>query len=263
MAPGAGAGPGGAEGTGRLPQPSPPVLAPRAGRSTPLPDPPPRGAVRLRPGQRARWAPGGRLRASLQGLGVHTRLFSTAARVGSRSLRSCPALRVKPLRRAGVRGQAPHGGQRGANAASGGAGCGRVWAPPALPPRRPAPSAVSARGSERSGDAAAPPRRSEVRGAARRRGRGGGSAGAAACASVRCRGRLPRAAPRPALRCGRGRGGCGLASLRAGNASFCLSSVSRLAPRMRGAGRAGKGGVTWGEGLFLGANAPPRAGRGC
>lgn len=174
----------------------------------------------------------------------------------------------QPTELPGVAGEAasPCGGTGGRHrtAASGGAGCGRVWAPPALPPRRPAPSAASARGSERSGDAAAPPRRSEVRGAARRRGRGGGSAGAAACAPVRCRGRLPRAAPRPALRCGRGRGGCGLASLRAGNASFCLSSVSRLAPRMRGAGRAGKGGgVTWGEGLFLGANAPPRAGRGC
>lgn len=126
-----------------------------------------------------------------------------------------------------------------------------MWAPPVLPPRRPAPSAASARGSERSGDAAAPPRRSEVRGAAVWRGRGGGRAGAAACASVCCHGRLPRAAPRPALRCGGGRGGCGLASLRAGSASFCRSSVSRLAPRMRGAGRAGKGGGLLGVRVYF------------
>lgn len=157
------------------------------------------------------------------------------------------------------------GGRHRAGAADGGAGGGRVWAPPALPPRRPAPSAASARGSERSGDAAAPPRHSEVRGAAGRRGRGGDRAGAAACASVRCPSRLPRAAPRPALRCGRGRAAEGAA----GGGRFGQAALPFAAPPSpawrRGCGvRAERGrGVTWGEGLFLGTNAPPRAGRGC
>lgn len=46
-------GPAGREGTARAPQHSPALLAPRAGRSTPLPEPPSRGTARLLPGQGA------------------------------------------------------------------------------------------------------------------------------------------------------------------------------------------------------------------